>query len=213
MTAGCGEDPLQPVVFLANTAREDGFMTEHIPTRDEAWSLLNEFNRSESLIKHALAVEGVMRYMAAKSGEDVDQWGIVGLVHDLDYEQFPEQHCTKTEELLKERGWPAEYVRAVVSHGWGLCSDVEPRSLLEKTLYAVDELVGFVTACALVRPSRSVMDMDAKSVRKKWKQKSFAASVNRQVIEKGAEMLGADLSTIIQEVILGMRAVAPQIGL
>lgn len=188
-------------------------MTEHIPTRDESWSLLNEFNRSESLIKHALAVEGVMRYMAGKSGKDVEQWGIIGLVHDLDYEQFPEQHCAKTEELLSERGWPPEYMRAVVSHGWGLCSDVEPRSLLEKTLYAVDELVGFVTACALVRPSKSVMDLDVKSVQKKWKQKSFAASVNRQVIEKGADLLGVELSTIIQDVILGMRAVAPQIGL
>jgi len=119
----------------------------------------------------------------------------------------------KTEELLKERGWPQEYVRAVVSHGWGLCSDVEPRSLLEKTLYAVDELVGFVTACALVRPSRSVMDLDARSVLKKWKQKSFAASVNREVIEKGAAMLGVDLNVLVQEVIAGMRKVAPQIGL
>lgn len=183
------------------------------PTRDEAWQLLNEFNQGDSLIKHALAVEGVMRYMAERSGEDPEVWGIVGLVHDLDYERFPEQHCAKTEELLRERGWPEEYVRAVVSHGWGLCSDVEPRSLLERTLYAVDELVGFVTACALVRPSRSVMDLDVKSVRKKWKQKSFAASVNREVIEKGAAMLGVELSAMIQDVIQGMRAVAPRIGL
>lgn len=188
-------------------------MIRTIPTREEAWSLLKEFNRSESLINHALAVEGVMRYMAAKHGEDVEQWGIIGLVHDLDYEQFPDQHCAQTEKLLTERGWPEDYVRAVVSHGWGFCSDVEPRSKLEKTLYAVDELVGFVTACALVRPSRSVMDLDVKSVQKKWKQKSFAAGVNRQVIEKGAEMLGVELSAVIQDVILGMREVAPRIGL
>jgi putative nucleotidyltransferase with HDIG domain len=188
-------------------------MTRTIPTREDAWNLLNELNRSESLIHHALAVEGVMRYMAAKLGEDIEQWGIIGLVHDLDYEQFPDQHCTQTERLLTEREWPEEYIRAVVSHGWGMCSDVEPRSTLEKTLYAVDELVGFVTACALVRPSRSVMDLDVKSVQKKWKQKSFAAAVNRQVIEKGAEMLGVELSALIQDVILGMREVAPRIGL
>jgi putative nucleotidyltransferase with HDIG domain len=188
-------------------------MAQHLPNREDAWKILNEHNSSDSLIKHALAVEGVMRHMAEKSGEDADLWGIIGLVHDLDYERFPDQHCIKTEELLKERGWPQEYVRAVVSHGWGLCSDVEPRSLLEKTLYAVDELVGFVTACALVRPSRSVMDLDARSVLKKWKQKSFAASVNREVIEKGAAMLGVDLNVLVQEVIAGMRKVAPQIGL
>jgi putative nucleotidyltransferase with HDIG domain len=188
-------------------------MAEHIPARDEAWELLNEFNSNESLVRHALAVEGVMRYMAEKAGEDEEKWGIVGLVHDLDYERFPEHHCTKSRELLEARGWPAEYIRAVVSHGWGLCSDVEPRSLLEKTLYAVDELVGFVTACALVRPSKSVMDMDIKSVQKKWKQKGFAAGVNREVIEKGAELLGMELSTLIAEVIAGMRRIAPAIGL
>lgn len=188
-------------------------MTEHVPTRDEAWELLNEFNKNESLIKHALSVEGVMRHMAAKAGENPDEWGIIGLVHDLDYEQFPEQHCLKTRELLDERGWPAEYVRAIVSHGWGLCADVEPRTILEKTLYAVDELVGFVTACALVRPSKSVMDMDAKSVLKKWKQKSFAAGVNREVIEKGAALLGVDLRALIDDVIEGMRKIAPLIGM
>ena len=188
-------------------------MTVRVPTRDEAWALLNEFNKNESLIKHALAVEAVMRHMAEKAGGNPDEWGIVGLVHDLDYEQFPEQHCLKTRELLNERDWPAEYVRAIMSHGWGLCTDVEPKTTLEKTLYAVDELVGFVTACALVRPSKSVMDMDAKSVQKKWKQKSFAAGVNREVIEKGAALLGVDLRVLIEEVIAGMRKIAPLIGM
>ncbi len=188
-------------------------MADHNPTRDEAWQLLNAYNSTESLIKHALAVEGVMRHMAERAGEDPEAWGIIGLVHDLDYERFPDQHCAKTEEILRERGWPEDDIRAVVSHGWGLCSDVEPLSLLEKTLYAVDELVGFVTACALVRPSRSVMDLDVKSVQKKWKQKSFAASVNREVIEKGAAMLGVELGVMIGEVIQGMRRVAPRIGL
>jgi predicted hydrolase (HD superfamily) len=188
-------------------------MSARVPTRDEAWALLNEFNKSESLIKHALAVEAVMRYMAEKAGENPDEWGIIGLVHDLDYDQFPEQHCLKTRELLNERGWPAEHIRAIMSHGWGLCTDVEPGTTLEKTLYAVDELVGFVTACALVRPSKSVMDMDAKSVQKKWKQKSFAAGVNREVIEKGAAMLGVELRVLIGEVIAAMRKIAPMIGM
>ena len=143
----------------------------------------------------------------------MEEWGLVGLLHDLDYEKFPEQHCKKTREILQERGWPEEYVRAVVSHGWGLCTDVEPQTTLEKTLYAIDELVGFVTACVLVRPSKSVMDLEVSSVRKKWKQKGFAAGANRTVIEKGAQMMGVDLEALISDVIMGMREVAPAIGL
>jgi len=188
-------------------------MAEVKPSREEAFSLLKEYNKNEGLLKHALAVEAVMRYCARKRGEDEEKWGIIGLVHDLDYEQFPEQHCRKTEEILTSHNWPAEYIRAVVSHGFGLCTDVEPQSELEKVLYTVDELVGLVVATALVRPSRSVMDMKAKSVKKKWKDKSFAAGVNRAVIEKGAEMLNVELSEIITDVIMGMREVADQIGL
>jgi len=188
-------------------------MAEVKPSREEAFSLLKEYNKNEGLLKHALAVEAVMRYCARKRGEDEEKWGVIGLVHDLDYEQFPEQHCRKTEEILTSHNWPAEYIRAVVSHGWGICTDVEPQSELEKVLYTVDELVGLVVATALVRPSRSVMDMKAKSVKKKWKDKSFAAGVNRAVIEKGAEMLGLELSEIIGDVIMGMREVADQIGL
>ena len=183
------------------------------PTYDEALSLFKEFNQSESLLKHAYSVEGVMRYMARQAGEDEEKWGIVGLVHDLDYERFPDQHCKKSREILEERGWPEEYVRAVVSHGWGLVSDVEPQSNMEKTLYAVDELTGLITAAALVRPSKSVSDMEAKSVMKKWKDKSFAAGVNRPVIETGAEMLGVELRTLVADAIMGMREVANKIGL
>ena len=160
-------------------------MEEHIPTYEEALALLGEYNQGEGLLKHAYAVEGAMRYIARKRGEDEEKWGVVGLVHDLDYERFPEQHCRKSQQILEERGWPAEYVRAVVSHGWGICSEVEPQTSLEKTLYAVDELTGLVTAAALVRPSKSVMDLEAKSVLKKWKDKSFAAGVNRQLIKQG----------------------------
>ncbi|MBN2241752.1 MAG: HDIG domain-containing protein [Acidobacteria bacterium] len=188
-------------------------METHIPKRQEAYELLRRYNSNESLVKHALAVEAVMRYMARKNGEDEEKWGVVGLVHDLDYEKFPEEHCRKSRELLEEAGWPEEYIRAVVSHGWGLCSDVEPLSLLEKTLYAVDELTGLVTTAALVRPSKSVLDMEAKSVKKKWKDRRFAAGVNREVIEKGAALLGLDLTDLITDTIMGMRTAAGEIGL
>jgi len=184
-----------------------------IPTRAEALALLKEYNTKEGLIKHALAVEGVMRYMARKRGEDEGLWGIVGLIHDLDYEQFADRHCTKTAEILRERGWPEDVIRAVVSHGWGICSDVRPESDLEKVLFAVDELTGLVAATALVRPSKSVLDMKAKSVRKKWKDKRFAAGANREIIQQGAEMLGVELSDLITDVIMGMREVAEEIGL
>jgi len=188
-------------------------MQEHTPTYDEALSLLKEFNKSESLLKHAYSVEGVMRYLARKAGEDEEKWGIIGLVHDLDYERFPEQHCEKSREILEERGWPEEYIRAIVSHGWGLRVDVEPQTEMEKTLYAVDELTGLITAVALIRPSRSVMDLEAKSVMKKWKDKAFAAGVNRSVIEKGTAMLGVELRELVTDVIMGMRQVADRIGL
>jgi putative nucleotidyltransferase with HDIG domain len=188
-------------------------MAEVRPTREEALTLLKEYNKNEGLIKHALAVEAVMRYCARKRGEDQEKWGVIGLVHDLDYEQFPQQHCQKTEEILGSRNWPAEYIRAVLSHGWGMRTNVEPKTDLEKVLYAIDELTGLVVATALVRPSKSVMDMSAKSVKKKWKEKSFAAGVSRDVIEKGAAMLGVELGELIEDVIMGMREVADQIGL
>ncbi len=188
-------------------------MPTHVPTREEAYRLLKEFNKSESLIKHALSVEGVMRYIAQKRGEDEEKWGIIGLVHDLDYERYPEEHCAKTKEILTERGWPEEYIHAVMSHGWGLVTDVEPKHEMEKVLYAIDELTGLVTAVALVRPSHSVLDMKVKSVSKKWKDKSFAAGANREVIEQGAQMLGMELKDLFEDVIMGMREVAEAIGL
>ena len=188
-------------------------MHEHTPTYEEALSLFKEFNKSESLLKHAYTVEGVMRYIAKKMGEDEEKWGIVGLMHDLDYERFPEQHCRKSREILAEQGWPEEYIRAIVSHGWGICSDVEPKTSMEKTLYAIDELTGLVTAVAIIRPSKSVADLEAKSVMKKWKDKSFAAGVNRSIIETGTVMLGMELSDVVTDVIMGMRQVADRIGL
>ena len=188
-------------------------MNLKIPNRKEAYTLLTQYNKNESLIKHALAVEGVMRYIARKLGEDEEKWGIIGLVHDLDYEKYPDQHCHKTEEILKENDWPDEYIRAVISHGYGICNDVEPLTQLEKYLYAIDELTGLVVTTALVRPSKSVLDMKAKSVKKKWKDKRFAAGVNRSVIEKGAGMLGVEVAELITDTIMGMREVAELIGL
>ncbi|MDD2604329.1 MAG: HDIG domain-containing protein [Desulfobacteraceae bacterium] len=183
------------------------------PTRDQAWALLNQYNQSESLIRHALAVEAVMRHMARQRGADEEMWGIVGLLHDLDYEQYPQEHCRQSERILRENRWPEDYIRAVVSHGWGICSDVRPESEMEKVLFAVDELTGLVAAAALVRPSRSVMDLTAKSIKKKWKDKRFAAGVDRGIIEKGAAMLDMDLGTLIEETIAGMRSAADAIGL
>ncbi|MCE5346581.1 MAG: HDIG domain-containing protein [Bacteroidales bacterium] len=188
-------------------------MSQIVPTRDLALDLFKKYNKSESLLKHALSVEGVMKYMAKKSGEDVEKWGIIGLIHDLDYEMYPDQHCIMTEKILRENRWPEEYIRAVLSHGWGLITDTEPVSLLEKTIFAVDELTGLVATSALVRPSKSVLDMEAKSVKKKWNDKRFAAGVNRSVIEKGAEMLGVSLDSLITDCIMGMRTVAEEIGL
>ena len=188
-------------------------MNQPTPTREDALALLKTYNQSESLIRHAFAVEGVMRFMARKYGEDEEVWGIVGLIHDLDYEQFPDQHCKKTEAILKENNWPDSLIRAVVSHGWGICSDVEPTTRMEKVLYAIDELTGLVATSALVRPTKSVMDMKAKSVKKKWKDKRFAAGVDRSIIQNGADMLGVELGDLITDTIMGMRDVAAEIGL
>ena len=184
-----------------------------MPTREEAWKLLTENVPSDGLQRHALSVEAVMRHMARRAGADEAAWGLVGMCHDIDYERWPEQHCVKAREILEGAGWPEELIRAVVSHGWGICSDVEPLSPMEQTLFAVDELTGLVTAAALVRPSRSVLDLPVKSVMKKWKDKGFAAGVDRGVIEKGAAMLGVGLEELTGQVIDGMRPVAQEIGL
>lgn len=189
-------------------------MSKYIPTREEAFELLKEYNKNESLIKHALAVEGVMVHFAELfEVEDKAKWAVIGLIHDLDYEMYPEEHCIKTKEILTERNWPEEYIRTIISHGWGICTDVEPVETIDKVLYTVDELTGLIAATALVRPSKSVLDMKPKSVKKKWNQSSFAAGVDRSIVEKGAEMLGMELNTVIDETIKGMQKVAEEIGL
>ncbi|HOA16101.1 MAG TPA: HDIG domain-containing protein [Bacillota bacterium] len=181
--------------------------------RDEALSVLKKYNKSDSLLKHALAVEAVMRHFAAKAGEDVEYWGAVGLLHDIDYEMYPDEHCKKAPEMLRAAGYDEAFIHSVISHGHGICVDAKPEKHMEKVLFAADELIGLIGAAALMRPSRSVMDMEAKSVKKKFKDKSFAASVNREVILKGCEDLEIELDSLIEECILGMRAVASDIGL
>lgn len=188
-------------------------MSQHIPSRQEAFELLKQYNKTESLINHAKSVEAVMKYIAEKKGEDKEIWGVVGLIHDLDYEMYPDTHCQMTKKILEEAEWEPTLVRAVLSHGWGMCTDIEPITVMEKTLFAIDELTGLVTACALVRPSKSVKDLEVKSVKKKWKLNSFAAGANREVIQKGADMLGVTLDELIADTIEGMRVVADEIGL
>jgi len=184
-----------------------------MPTREEALALLRQWNANESLVKHALAVEATMRAMARARGEDVEFWGAVGLVHDLDYERCPESHPHEGARILREQGWPEDEVHAVLSHAWGLGSDVEPAHTMEKVLYAIDELTGLVTAAVLVRPSKSLADLTVSSLKKKWKDKGFAAGANRDVIAKGAEMLGVPLDDLMAEVIAGMREQAAALGL
>jgi len=185
----------------------------HKPTREEAWTILTDHVKSPSLLSHALAVEAVMRHVARKKFADEELWGVIGLVHDVDYEEHPEEHLRHAPEILRSQGWPEEYIRAVASHGWGLCTDLEPFTDLEKTLFAIDELTGLVAAAALVRPSRSVLDLPVKSVLKKWKDKAFAAGVDRKVIEKGASLMGVQLEELIADTIEGMKTVAETIGL
>ena len=184
------------------------------PTREEAFDLLKKYIKSESLIRHSLTVEAVMKHFAEIfEEEDVEKWTVVGLAHDLDYELYPEEHCVKVREMLTEEGWAEDYIRAIESHGWEICSDVKPEHKMEKVLYTIDELTGLITAVALMRPSKSVLDLKVKSVKKKWKDKRFAAGVDRDVIKKGLGLLDMELDFIIDETIKGMRKAAEEIGL
>jgi Predicted hydrolase (HD superfamily) len=184
------------------------------PTREQAFDLLTKYNKNESLIKHAEAVEAVMLHFADILEEpEKEKWGLIGLLHDIDYEMYPDQHCLKAREILTEHNWNEEYIHAVQSHGWGICCDVEPIHKMEKILFTIDELTGLIAATVLLRPNKSILDLELKSVKKKWKQKSFAAGVNRDVIERGAKNLDMELDYIIGETIKGMQNVAENIGL
>ena len=178
-----------------------------ILTREEAWELLNQYNKEPFHLKHATTVEGVMKYFAKELGfaDEEEFWGIVGLLHDLDYEQYPEQHCIREQEILRENDVDERIIHAVASHGYALTVDVKPEHTMEKVLYAVDELTGLIGAVALMRPSKSVSDLELKSVMKKYKNAKFAAGCSREVIERGADMLGWPLEDLITKTILAMR--------
>ncbi|MBR8535163.1 hydrolase [Carboxylicivirga sediminis] len=184
-----------------------------IPTRERALELFRTYNQTDSLYRHGLAVEAVMRHFARLYGEDEEKWGIIGLAHDLDYEMYPDEHCLKTEEILKQANWPDDYIRAILSHAWGICTDVEPMHTMEKVLYACDELTGLVTTAVLVRPDKSIHTLSVKSVKKRWKDKRFAAKVDRGIITKGAELLNMPIEELIEETIKGMQQVAAELGL
>ena len=181
--------------------------------REAALQLLKQYNENESLINHGIAVSGVMAHFSELEGEDREYWEIVGLLHDLDYEKYPDEHCVKVVDILKEHGYDDDFIHSVVSHGFGICTDVAPVQQMEKILYAIDELTGLITACAYMRPSKSVNDLEVKSVKKKFKSANFAAGVNRDVISRGAELCGYSLEDLTKETILGMRKVAAEIGL
>ena len=182
-------------------------------TREEAWTLFTEYNKTTALQNHGLTVEAAMRHFARINGGDEEIWGVVGLLHDLDYEMFPEEHCIKAAEIMRERGIDEDYIHGVCSHGYGLCCDVKPENQMEKILYTIDELTGLIHAACLMRPSKSVLDLEVKSLKKKFKDKRFAAGVNREVILKGCEMLEMSLEEVMEETIKGMQEEAEAIGL
>ncbi len=175
-------------------------------TREQAMGLLRKYNTEPFHIQHALTVEGVMRWFAQENGEDADFWGLCGLLHDVDFEKWPEQHCRKAPELLAEVNASPEMVHAICSHGYGICCDVEPTAQMEKILFAADELTGLIGAAARMRPSKSVMDMELSSLKKKFKDKKFAAGCSRDVIRTGAERLGWSLDELMEKTILAMRS-------
>lgn len=172
-------------------------------TREEAWELLTEYNQDEFHLQHAQTVENTMRYFAKelRYGEEEDFWGIVGLLHDLDFEKYPEEHCIKSQEIMQEKGIDERIIHATASHGYAITVDIQPEHEMEKVLYAVDELTGLIGAVVLMRPSKSVQDLTLKSVKKKYKSKNFAAGCSREVIERGADMLGWTLDDLIQRTI------------
>lgn len=185
-------------------------------TREDALELLRKYNKDESHIKHALAVEAAMAYFAEKMDGDVEKWSMAGLLHDIDWEttqETPERHTHEGAKWLEEAGYSAELCRAVLAHGWSICSDVKPESDMEKVLFTVDELTGLIITAALVRPSRSLADLEVKSVKKKWKDKAFARGVNREIIVQGTEMISLPLDTVIEWVILALRPIERELGL
>ena len=180
--------------------------------RNKAWDLLRKYNKEPFHLRHALTVEGVMRYFAEQRGEDADFWGVAGLLHDIDFEMWPEEHCRRAPELLREGGADEAVVHAVCSHGWGECSDVEPTHEMEKLLFAADELTGLIWSASLMRPSKSVQDMELKSLKKKFKDKKFAAGCSQEIILKGAELCGLTIEELMQQTLDAMRATEDEVN-
>ncbi len=195
MYALCGANPEFEVIFM-------------VPTPEEALRLVEEYNEGEFHRKHARIVGDVMRWFAVELGygDEADFWQTVGILHDLDFERWPEEHCVKSQEIMRGLGIDERVVRATASHGYGMCVDIKPEHEMEKVLYATDELTGLIGAAAMMRPSKSVSDLEVSSLKKKFKDKKFAAGCSRDVIRDGAEMLGWDLDTLFERTILAMRA-------
>ena len=184
-----------------------------IPNMTQAMEILQEYNQNPALITHAKTVSGVMRHFAGRFCGDPEIWAAAGLLHDVDYEKWPEEHCVKALELFRNHGVDDDFARQLAAHGWEICIDIAPETDMAKVLYTIDELTGLITAAAIMRPSKSVMDLELKSVKKKYKTKSFAAGVDRAIIEKGCDMIGMTLDEVITECIMGMRECADEIGL
>lgn len=186
-----------------------------IPTREEACKLLNEYNKEEFHLKHARIVEGVMKYFARELGygKEEEFWGTVGLLHDLDFGMYPQEHCVKSQEIMRQHGIDERIIRATASHGYGICVDIKPEHMMEKVLYATDELTGLIGAVAIMRPSKSTMDLELSSVKKKFKTPKFAAGCSREVIKSGADMLGWELDELIEKTIFALREVEKTTGL
>lgn len=187
--------------------------TSKRPARADAWAVLNKYVTRQSLLRHHIAVEAAMRHFATKFGEDVEMWGIIGLLHDLDYELYPAEHCHRTPLMLEQEGYPSEWGQHIISHGWKICTDVKPQHRMEKVLYTVDQLTGLIAATARMRPSKSIMDLPNKSVKKKWKDKAFAANVDREVIQRGVDLLEMELDEVLTETIAALKNVAEELDL
>ena len=179
----------------------------------EALEILKKYNKNKNLVKHGIAVEGVMRQFASINNEDIEYWGIIGLLHDIDYELYPNEHCKKCVDILLSEGISENVIKSIQSHGYGICSDVKPEKVMEKVLYTIDELTGLIIATALMKPNKTLAEVDLESVKKKWKKKDFAAGVNRELIQSGADMLDVELDYIIEQTLIGMKEVASELGL
>lgn len=181
--------------------------------REEYITIFKKYNTSPNLLKHAMAVEAVMKHFAKLQQEDIEKWGMIGFLHDIDYEKYPEQHCQKCVEILKDEGFSDDIIHAIQSHGYGICSDVEPQEYMEKVLYTIDELTGLVIATALMKPSKKLEEVEVKSLKKKFKTKGFAAGVDRELIQKGTEMLGLELDEVLEQTLIAMKDIKEELGL